>query len=217
MKKLIAAAMALISFSVINKVQAQKGLSISVKATPQLSWMLNENDKDNNALESKPLYGVSFGVGAGYNFTNHFGVQVDALYSMQGRKYETLGNEFNQRVHYIKIAPMFTYTTPSFGIVSFVGKVGPQVSFLADSKLTNNDGDKIIKDMDDRYERVTIGGVTGISAQFKVSKNIHLTVGPRIDLDFSNAEDENAIGYLTGRKTTYNSNLGVEAGLRIQL
>jgi hypothetical protein len=217
MKKLLVAALALISFTGINQAQAQKGLSISVKGSPQLSWMNNEDDNDNNALDMKPLFSSSFGIGIGYNFTRNFGVAVDALYSMQGRKYETNDNDFYQKVNYIKVAPVFTYTTNPIGIVSFVGKLGPQVNFLTDSKLTNDDGDKVIGDMNKMYEKVTFGGVSNLGAQFQLSKKVFLTSGVRFDMDFTNAENEDHVNYPNGREITLNSSFGLEFGVKFKL
>ena len=112
---------------------------------------------------------------------------------------------------------MFTYTIPTSGIVSIVGKVGPQLNILTDSKLTDKDGNSITKDMNDQYESVTLGGVANIGAQFQLTKSLFLTTGLRYDMDFTNAENKNFGEYPSGRNTTLNSTAGLEVGLKVKL
>jgi opacity protein-like surface antigen len=217
MKKFLIAAVTILSLSGINNVQAQQGFSFSVKAAPQMSWLQNQNDNDNSQLDIKPLFGSSFGLGAGYNFTPNLGIGLDVLYSMQGSKYEANGAEFKQKVDYVKVPLLFTYTSNPSAMVSFFSKVGPQLSFLTNSKLTNGDGDKIIEDMNERYEKVTFGGVANAGAQFRLSQNIFLTTGLRFDYDFTNAEDKNYNLYPAGREATHNMTAGLEVGLKYKL
>ncbi|MBS1644833.1 MAG: porin family protein [Bacteroidetes bacterium] len=217
MKKIIIATIALLSVAVSNEAHAQKGLSFSIKGTPSATWMNNADDKDNNVIEFSPMLGVSFGVGAEYQITNNIGVALDALYSLQGRSFEAAGLERNQKVNYFKVAPMFTYTYPLNNIVSFVGKVGPQVSILTDSKLTDNDGNSIKSDMNEEYESIAMGGVANLGAQFNLTKNWSLTTAIRYDMDFTNAEKEDFILHKSGRSTTLNSTAGLELGLKYRL
>lgn len=217
MKKIIVAALAVISIGTINEVKAQQGFTLSVKGTPTATWMNNSDDRDSKFTEFNPMFGASFGVGVGYYLNKNFGFETDVLYSIQGRSIEVAGVKSYQKVNYIKAAPMFTYTIPTKNFVSFIGKVGPQLSALTDSKITNEDGDVIQKDMNDRYADVTIGGVVNMSAQFQLNKNIFLTTGLRYDLDFTNAENEDYSGYPSVRATTTNSTAGLEIGLKYKL
>lgn len=217
MKKILIATVAFFSLAAVNNAQAQTGLSFSIKGTPAVTWMNNSNDRDNNATEFNPMFGASFGIGAGYEFNKNLGVELDALYSLQGRSFKTAGVESKQKVNYVKIAPMFTYTIPTSGIVSIVGKVGPQLNILTDSKLTDKDGNSITKDMNDQYESVTFGGVANIGAQFQLSKSLFLTTGLRYDMDFTNAENKDFGEYPSGRNTNLNSTAGLEVGLKVKL
>lgn len=217
MKKIVVTALALVSIFTITNAQSQKGFSLSVKGTPSATWMNNKTDKDNSVSDFNPMYGTSFGIGAGYNFNKNIGVELDALYSMQGRSIKTAGLEHKQKVNYVKLAPMFTYSIPTNSFVSLIGKVGPQLSILTDSEITDNDGNSVKKDMNEQYEDVTFGGVANIGAQFQLNKNIFLTTGLRYDMDFTNAENKNHSLYPAGRKTTTNSTAGLEVGLKFKL
>ncbi|MDQ6905021.1 MAG: VCBS repeat-containing protein [Bacteroidota bacterium] len=67
MKKLMIGLFAFAGLRSVNKVNAQKGFSASVKATPQFSFLQNKSDKDNSSYENKKTFNASFGIGGAYN------------------------------------------------------------------------------------------------------------------------------------------------------
>jgi len=200
-----------------NEANAQKGFSLSAKATPQLSFLQNKDDNDNSILDRKATFNTNFGIGAGYNFTERSGVGMDVLYSLQGQRYEINGVEIKQKVNYVKVPVYFSYNGDASKTISFIGKVGPQASILADSKLTNKDGDEINPDTKDRYKDVTFGAMAAAGAQFKLNKKLFLTTTTRFDYDFTNAEDDSYRYYPAGRAKTYNMTAGLEVGLKYLL
>jgi Outer membrane protein beta-barrel domain len=218
MKKYFLAVLVLAALTVNKKANAQQGFSLSVKATPQLSFLQNSDDRDNSVIDHKATFNGNFGIGAGYNFTPKFGVGMDAVYSLQGQKYKFLGaesgNEINQKVNYVKVPVYFTYTYNPDKPVSFIGKVGPQVSFLTSSKLTDNNGNTLKSDTKDRYKDVTFGGMAAAGVQFKLDTKMYLTTMARFDYDFTNAENHNNSFYPAGRAKTYNMTAGLELGLK---
>ena len=197
-----------------TNVNAQKGFNLSVKATPEFSFLLNNDDHDNHLYDSKATFNTNFGIGAGYNFTKNIGVAIDGLYSMQGQKYELSGDEYNQKVNYIKVPVYFTYNSNPVKVISFSGKIGPQVSFLSTSKLTNNDGKDLADDTNNHYEKATFGGAAEAGIQIKLQRDLFLTTGVRFDVDFTNAEDKDYSSYPAGRAKTYNMTSGLEVGLK---
>jgi len=210
MKKAVVAIPVLFSLVLTQSLNAQKGFSVSVKGTPQFSWMNNSDDNDN-----KNKFGANFGVGTQYNFNGNMGIGLDVLYSLQGRKYDSAGKSYDQKNDYIKIPVFLSYnSTPTKKIV-FVGKLGPQLSILTSSKL-NKDG-LAKKDTRNRYKDITIGAVANAGLQFSIAKNLYLNTGLRFDYDFTNAEDHDYPGYAAHRPKTYNSTLGLELGLQYQL
>ena len=96
-------------------------------------------------------------------------------------------------------------------------KLAPQVSILADSKLTNKDGDEIKPNTKDRYNDATFGAMAAAGAQFKLNKKLFLTTMTRFDYDFTNAEDDGYRYYTAGRAKTYNMTTGLEVGLKYLL
>ena len=197
-----------------TNVSAQKGFNVSVKATPEFNFLLNKDDNDNSLYDSKATFNTNFGIGAGYNFTDNVGVAIDGLYSLQGQKYELSGEDYNQKINYIKVPVYFTYNSNPQSPISFSGKIGPQVSFLSTSKLTNNDGKDLVSNTNGRFESTTFGGAVAAGIQIRLQRDLFLTTGVRFDVDFTNAEDEDYASYPAGRAKTYNMTSGVEVGLK---
>jgi hypothetical protein len=220
MKKYFLAAFVLTALTVSKKADAQQGFSISVKTTPQFSFLQNADDRGNSIIDRKATFNANFGIGAGYNFTPSLGVGMDVVYSLQGQKYKFLepgfSNEINQKVNYVKIPVYFSYTYNPDKPVSFIGKIGPQVSFLTSSKLTDNDGNTIKSDTKDHFKDVTFGGMAAAGAQFKLDKRMFLTTMARFDYDFTTAESHNN-NFYPGRAKTYNMTAGLEIGLKYML
>jgi opacity protein-like surface antigen len=214
MKKIALTITAIFSLAT-QSVKAQKGFSVNVKATPQFSWINNSDDNDKNNFSTKSKFGANVGVGAQYNFTNHIGVGLDFLYSLQGGKYDLAGKGYNQKNEYIKLPVYFSYNTDPSKKIAFVGKLGPQLSILTSSKLDGGNFKRA--NTKDRYEDITFGAVAGAGVQFTITKNIYLNTGLRYDYDFTNAEDDSYHAYPAGRSKTHNSTLGLEVALKYQL
>jgi opacity protein-like surface antigen len=200
-----------------NESMAQAGFSFSVKATPHFSFLHNETDKDNSRFDRKSMFSAAFGIGAGYNFTQKIGIALDVLYSLQGQEYTLNNTEYKQKLDYIKVPVLFTYSTNPANAVSFIGKIGPQISFLTNAELEDTNLDRITDDTKDRYETATFGGAVLAGAQFRLQPKVFLTTALRFDYDFSNAEDSDYPRYPTGRGKTHNSTAGLEIGIKFLL
>lgn len=214
MKKVFTCAIVLLVFAIFNKADAQKGFSVSIKGGSQLNYLHNTDDNDKSNFKSKTFIGGNIGVGVGYNFTERVGIATDVSYSIQGRRYEMNGVEFRQKMNYVKVPVMFSYNSDPYKKISFSGKIGPQVSFLAQSKLADDDGHIIIEDTKDNFNSVTFGAVTNIGMQYKIGPRLYMTSGLRIDYDFTNAEDDIVAGYPAGRASSHNSTIGFQSGLK---
>lgn len=195
---------------------AQKGFNLSVKATPQFSFLQNSDDNDDSNIKQKATFKTNFGIGAGYNFNENMGVGADVLYSLQGQKYEISGTDSEQKLEYVKVPVFFSYNTDATKTTSFYGKIGPQVSFLTNAKITAPDGKDAFLENKDRYEDVSFGAMANAGVQFKLSPNIFLQTGLNFDYDFSNIENRNYPVVIAGRANTYNMTAGVQVGLKYQ-
>jgi hypothetical protein len=217
MKKNFMAVVLLTALTVSYRSNAQKGFSLSVKTSPQLSFLHNSDDNDNASLDKKSTFNANFGMGTAYNFTEKAGVGLDVLYSLQGQRYEMNGKETRQKVNYIKVPVYYSYTSNPSKRVSFTGKLGPQLSVLSSSKLTDDNGHEIISDTKDYYKDVSFGGMGAAGVQFKLNRDLFLTTMARFDYDFTNAEDDANPSWPEGRAKTHNMTTGLEVGLKYVL
>src|SRR5699024_9166715 len=109
----------------------------------------------------------------------------------------------------------FTYNTDPSKLVSFYGKIGPQISFLTKAQYSFNEGKSF--DNKDAFESVFFGGMVDLGAQFRLHSNLYLSAGLNFDYDFTNAENEDHFSYVKGRANTSNMTAGVHIGLKYQL
>lgn len=207
-------AIAVITIFSHQSLKAQEGFYVGVKGLPQLSFLLNSDDSDNDALDMKPTFSGAFGVGMGYNFTDNLGVGLDVLYSMEGQRYEFSGVETFQRLDYLKIPLVLTFNTDPSQPAMFLAKVGPQMSILTDAKILDEDGDELVADNMDTYNDFLIGGTLFLGGSFHLTDNLLMDAGIRTDISFMNAEDEDAVGYPTGREITTPLTTSLEIGFR---
>ena len=217
MKKILMSAIAIsVIAGATSKVMAQEGFSLNLKATPLFSFLQNSNDNDNSAVKKKATFNANFGLGTSYNFSDNAGVGLDVLYALQGQKTEVAGLESNQELEYLKIPVYFSYNTDASKVVSFYGKIGPQISFLTNAKIKVGKNDNFTKNKD-KFEDVVFGGMSIAGVQFKLSQNIYLQTGLYFDYDFTNAENKDYPGFTAGRANTYNMNAGLQVELKYSL
>ncbi len=105
MKK-IAVTVALIAANMIvhpNNAKAQEGFQAGIEGTPQMSWLINKDDMDNNQFEYLNTLNSSFGISAQYGYSPTMGVGFNVLYSYQGQRYKFEGVEQIRKTEYLKI------------------------------------------------------------------------------------------------------------------
>lgn len=195
---------------------AQKGISFTADLNPQVSWMLNADDSDLETFSQKAYVRPAFGLGATYNFTDNLGLGADVRFSMQGRKAELNNVETSAALDYLKVPLYFSYNTNPAKSLQFVGKIGPQVSFLSNARLLDADGEEIDDNIMAAYENVTLGGFLSLGAEYRITPMLNIFTQARCDMDFTNAEDKDAVAYTEGRASTHNASVGLQAGVRIR-
>ncbi|MDO9510975.1 MAG: outer membrane beta-barrel protein [Bacteroidales bacterium] len=195
---------------------AQKGISFTADLNPQVSWMLNSDDSDLDAFSQKAYVRPAFGLGATYNFTDNLGLGADVRFSMQGRKAEVDNVETSAALDYLKVPLYFSYNTNPAKNIQFVGKIGPQVSFLSNARLLDAEGEEIDHNIMSSYENVTVGGFLSLGAEYRLTPMLNVFTLARCDMDFTNAEDNEVAGYIDGRSSTHNATIGIQAGVRLK-
>jgi opacity protein-like surface antigen len=216
MKKsvLFTIAAAMLTISTVNVASAQKGFYIGVQGQQQLSGMYNSDDADNAKFDYKASPSTAFGLNGGYNFNKHIGVSAEAMYSIEGQRYELNNVEFRKKISYVKVPLLFTYNTNPAAKVMFIAKAGPQIGLLTKANLKNGDGDVLVKDTKDSYETVTFGAAAGAGVRVNLAKHLFLDAGLKFDGNFTNSEVKTVNETNVARAKTYNMNGGIEAGIK---
>jgi hypothetical protein len=160
-----------------------------VEGTPQFSWLMNKDDMHNSNFSMKTTFNSSYGITSQLGFTKNLGVGVDVLYSMQGQRYNLNDFDFYRQVNYIKVPLFFVYTYEISPRVLFIGKIGPQLSFLANAKLSDKNGNTIVSDQASSYAGSNFGGAVHAGFSFRLTDMLILDATLRYDYDFSDAEN----------------------------
>jgi len=189
-KTILSIAAAASMFAFIPGIKAQKNMLLGVEGTPQMSWLYNTDDMDNNSFENINTLNGSFGVSWQFNFTKSSGIGINALYSYQGQRYKLAGIERSKRLEYVKIPLMYVYTSDMNSDVMFIGKIGPQLGMLMNAKLVDAEGTLIIDNQTDAYENFEISGVVSAGVGFKMGERFLFDLSLRADCGFTDAEDK---------------------------
>lgn len=229
MKKAVVS-VAIIATGVIASVtnaSAQKGTQLGVEGTPHISWLFNQDDKDNNQFKSINTFGASFGVSGQYNFTESIGIGLNALYSFQGQRYELGGVERIKKLEYIKVPVLFVFSSDINSDFLFIGKIGPQVGFLVNAKLTDKDGDNIVGNQKSAYENLNIEGLVYAGIGYRLTDNLCLDASLKFEYGITDAENKeytkninNPLSAtfdgsgINNREITRTSTAGIAIGLR---
>lgn len=216
MKKttLFAAITSIITLSFSNSSTAQKGFYVSAHGAPLVSVRFNGSDVDNHGMDYKAKSSFTFGVGAGYNFTDHFGIATEGMYSKEKQQYKDHSVKYDEQLNFVKIPVVFTYNTNPSARIIFTAKAGPQLGILRSAKISNSSIAALNGDSKDRYKNVTFGAMIGTGARIKLTNNLYADAGLRFDGTISNLESKNYQEQHPGRKSSHSVNAGFEFGVR---
>lgn len=106
---------------------------------------------------------------------SNFSLQPELMYSGQGSKITSDGDNFDYNLGYINVPVLFKYNDPS----GFFAEIGPQIGFLASAKGKANG---ITVDIKDQIKSTDFSGVIGLG----YLSSINLGVNARYNLGFSN-------------------------------
>lgn len=156
-----------------------QGISGGVKAGMNLS-----NQKytaDGFSLDTKAKPGLHAGIFAVIMINEKMGIQPEALYSMQGARWDYAGDDSKLKFAYISVPVLFRYNITDMISVH----AGPQFGILASAKYEDEDGDET--DIKDDSKGMDFGAAMG--GEFELPNGIGF--GARYVIGLSNiAEDD---------------------------
>lgn len=164
----------LLSFSAYT-IQAQ--VNFGVKAGANLTKFSGSDAKAEGISPSfKP--GFAGGVFANYKFAENLGLQLEALYSLEGTTYKAEGEKMHFKTDYVNVPLLVQYNHES----GFYAETGPQVGFLTSAKLAY-DGNSV--DMKEGFKKINFSW--GLGAGYKLSNG--LGIGARYNYGITSIAD----------------------------
>jgi long-subunit fatty acid transport protein len=165
MKKIILAAIAVMTFSFANAQQTRFGVKGGLNVTTFAGG---------NYWDAKSLVGAHVGGFAEIKIIERLAIQPELLFSMQGAKLEGYGDKFDDKLNYINIPVLAKFYITK----QFTAEAGPQIGFLVSAK---SDGE----DAKDFYKSTDLGFNFGVGYNFTEN----LSVGLRYTVGLSNVAD----------------------------
>jgi len=117
---------------------AQKG-EFGVRFMPTIS-SLDVQSSSGGQISGDATVGFGAGIFLGFNFSDNFGLQGEAIYSTLNQKYTEDDVEKEIKVEYINIPLLLSFNTGKLKPVNFNVVAGPQIGISVGSELFTSDG-----------------------------------------------------------------------------
>ena len=117
---------------------AQKG-EFGVRFMPTIS-SLDVQSSSGGQISGDATVGFGAGIFLGFNFSDNFGLQGEAIYSTLNQKYTEDDVEKEIKLEYINIPLLLSFNTGKLKPVNFNVVAGPQIGISVGRELFTSDG-----------------------------------------------------------------------------
>ena len=195
---------------------AQKG-EFGVRFMPTIS-SLDVQSSSGGQISGDATVGFGAGIFLGFNFSDNFGLQGEAIYSTLNQKYTEDDVEKEIKLEYINIPLLLSFNTGKLKPVNFNVVAGPQIGISVGSELFTSDGGDPDNEAVLSVKKGDLGFAYGAGFDFglNTAKTFRLGIGFRgvyglIDIsDNSNNNSTNSYYVLDkAHIKTYSAYLGV--------
>lgn len=122
----------------LQEVQAQNA-EFGVRFMPTVS-SFEVTTSSGGKVTGEATLGYGAGILLGFNFSDHIGIQGEAIYSTLSQKYSEQDVEREIKLEYINIPLLLSYNTGKLKPVNFNIVAGPQIGISVGSELLTSDG-----------------------------------------------------------------------------
>ena len=130
------------SFAVVMVMTGLKSTAqnteFGVRAMPTISSFELHN-ASGGVIEGEATVGFGAGVFLGFNLTESFGMQVEAIYNTLSQKYSEAGNNYQVNLKYVNIPLLLSWNTGRNEVVNFNLVAGPQIGISVGSDIFNDE------------------------------------------------------------------------------
>ncbi|HUM52002.1 MAG TPA: outer membrane beta-barrel protein [Chitinophagales bacterium] len=151
-------------------------------------WLSNKSfscSENVSSIKPKIDFGKSYGLNIGYDYNDHWGIELEAQYAEQGQKYSETSVSMNAikeiNLNYLKFPLMVKYKQSFINnynskpiVMSFL--FGPQMGFLLKKETLLN---KQSIPCNQGYSKVETGLAAGIDFDLYMMRYMYLTIGAR--------------------------------------
>lgn len=161
----------------------QAGFHFGIRFQPQITW-IKSSAYDANSLKVNSSYGTGYAASLAYFFSNHFDVQLEAMYSSLEQKYHDRYDASRSiKLDYIHIPFLFALHTNYGKAFSFNVAVGPQLGLLTGSKSSGDysasDTSHTTAILSAKPLDIGLAYGAGIDMGMGESRHVHLNIGLR--------------------------------------
>jgi opacity protein-like surface antigen len=137
---IMSAAVAALLFAITYTSKAQN-VEFGVRYMPTFTSLDLETTSE-GTVKGEATLGHGFGAFLGFNFTEHFGIQGEVIYSSLSQKYSEQGKQYEIDLTYINVPLLLSLNSGKSKPVNLNLVAGPQIGFNvgSDVKTTSDDG-----------------------------------------------------------------------------
>ena len=143
---------------------------------------LKYNKLPDGAIETDAVVGYGIGGIIGYNFTNHFGLQGEIIYSSLAQKYTTGDGVVREvKLKYINVPLLLSLNTDISKAINLNFVVGPQLGLNVGSEVNSESGNEGTDTVHSviAVKKGDLGFAYGVGIDFGLAETLSLSVGFR--------------------------------------
>lgn len=211
--------LALVMGSIVFSIEAsaQKGFYVGAQGAPLLSVKFNTSDVHKSDMDYKAKSSYTFGIGAGYNLSDNFGIGTEVMYSREQQGYSDHNIRYDEEVNYLKIPVFASFNSNPASRVMFIAKAGPQIGIHLKSNISNASNPLLNGETKDKYKKLSVGAMVGTGVRVRLSDHFYADGGLRLDGTFTNLQNKSYRGIDSRGGKTHSVNAGLELGIKYLL
>jgi len=172
-----------------GRISIAQSTEFGIRAMPTVSSFEIHN-ASGGVIEGEATFGFGAGVFLGFNFTDHVGMQVEAIYNTLSQKYSELGNDYQVNLKYVNIPLLLSLNTGKNNPVNLNIVAGPQLGISVGSDIFNGDNNPSDAVLNVKNGDLGFAYGAGLDFGLNAAKTVRLGLGFRGVLGMFDISDD---------------------------
>lgn len=172
-----------------GRISIAQSTEFGIRAMPTVSSFEIHN-ASGGVIEGEATVGFGAGVFLGFNFTDHVGMQVEAIYNTLSQKYSELGNDYQVNLKYVNIPLLLSLNTGKNNPVNLNIVAGPQLGISVGSDIFNGDNNPSDAVLNVKNGDLGFAYGAGLDFGLNAAKTVRLGLGFRGVLGMFDISDD---------------------------